>query len=69
MYYKLAQDLETNPTLKDSINHKMYEESRKKVKQEARILTCPTFVSDYLRRKYTCHRNVAEIEREFINEA
>jgi hypothetical protein len=72
MYYKLAQDLETNPALKDTINHKMYEESRKKVKQEARTLTCPRFVSDFLRhvgRNYTYHRNVAEIEREFINEA
>ena len=72
MYQKLAKDIEINPQLKDAISHKFYEDNRNKVKLESRKLVCPAIVDEFLRhagRRYSCHRNVGEIERVFINES
>ncbi len=70
MCSKFAQDLLIDPELKEKISHKWYEDSRKKVKQEATTLSCPIIVNDLLKhigRKYTYHRNVAEMERDLID--
>jgi len=72
MYYKLAESLEDNPQLTEGISHKFYEENRNKIKLESRKLVCPPIVDDFLRhcgRQYSYHRNVAEIESNFINES
>ena len=69
MYQKLSQKLVDNPELKDQLNHKMYEVERTKVKTEARTLACSQLLNDFLNhavQEHTCHRNISELDRDFI---
>lgn len=70
MYHQVATDFDNRPELKDTVSHKMYEDSRNKVKKETRTLGYQQLLSAFLNHAggtCTYHRNIGEMEREFIN--